>query len=801
MALLKGFPPSNLISPSVRIAEKDLSFIAPDQSSHRAGIVGFASKGPVNRPTLITTTRQLHTIFGWPHPDTGDPYLIYAAEQYLLVGSELYVVRVAETSPVNDEAAATAYVTVPTAGGVVQVIGNVSVGSGFSFAEDTFFRWKLNGNLSSKILVVLSDDNRPSPDTGTAYTMADLVDALNDQLDTSIDGIEFSFNNANSSGAATSTSKLVLSTTFSYGTDASVELVSVKDSLYGPSSVVGMGTTMTAASVTGSRTQYPDTSIPTPGTYNFSSFSSGSLNLQIVVDGTNNSLIDNVVQTVTLSSSVLTATQISNAINTAVSNGTVPGGFTASVSSNSIKLTTDHVGRDAKILVKSTSTADALLGLANTTATGTSPSAVSGGGATYAAGIVTGSANSAGTTCFTVYAESPGIEGNETQIVVTNQTSEGTFTLDVYNNGEQVESWGRLTKDQTSTYYVETYIAQVSNYITVTDNTATGALPAASTLSSPYSLSGGLDGIPADPDDQDDLLVGDDVAMTGLQALGDPEQIDIDLVIVPGHTSTAVVSGVLDFCQNKRGDCFSIIDSPFGLSVTEVVQWQNGVHPLNDTRFDSDFGALYWPWVKLRDSFNKINVWCPPSGSVLAAYARSDTIAAPWIAPAGLTRGLVPNITDTFTQPTRDERDSMYMNRNAVNPITQFAGQDGFYLWGQKTLQRLPSALDRVNVRRMLLWLEKRVQSGARTLLFEPHTALLRKKFVDMATTFLSQLRRAAGLTNFIVKCDDELNTQDVIDRNELRARIGVQPTRAVEFIFIEFSVHRTGSFAENTEF
>ena len=116
MAILQGFPPSNTISASVRITEKDLSFVAPDQSFHRAGLIGFASKGPINLPTLIATNRQLHVVFGNPHPDVGDPFLIYAAEQYLLVANELFVVRVADTDPVSDEQALTATVNVPAAG-------------------------------------------------------------------------------------------------------------------------------------------------------------------------------------------------------------------------------------------------------------------------------------------------------------------------------------------------------------------------------------------------------------------------------------------------------------------------------------------------------------------------------------------------------------------------------------------------------------------------------------------------------------------------------------------------------------
>lgn len=795
MAILKGFPPSNLIGPGVRIAEKDLSFIAPEQSGHRGGLVGFASKGPINIPTLITTSRQLHTVFGQPHPQTGDPYLLYAAEAYLQVANELFVVRVGETSPTNDEQAKTASVSVLTAGGPVQIEGNVAAGAGWSFTEDTFFRWRLNGILSSKVLVILSDDNRPSPDTGNPYDPQDLVDELNAQLSPEIDGIEFYLNGEDT------TALLGVQTTFSYGAAASLELVSVKDALYGPSSVVGVGTLMTTAVITGTLTQYPPTSIPTPGTYDFSGFTADTLNLQIVVDGTDNILIDNIVQTVAITSASQSLATIVSAINQQITDGDIPGGFEAVASSNSLRLQTLHHGRDAKLLVKSDSTADALFGLANTTASGTSPSCVTSPGATYTCGIVTGDANDDGTVCFTVAADSPGIDGNNTQLVITNSVDDGTFSIEVYSYGNQVESWGPLTKDTASSFYVESYISAVSDFIRVTDNTDTLALPAAASSAAALSLSGGTDGIPADPDDQDTQLLGSDVSMTGLQALSDPEQVDIDLIAIPGHTSTTVVQGLLDFCQTTRADCFAIVDSPFGLSVTEVVQWQNGIHPLNETRFDSDFGALYWPWIKIRDTFNRIDVWVPPSGHVMAAYARSDAIGAPWFAPAGLSRGVVPGVLDVFSRPSLAERDSMYGNRNAVNPIIQFVDVDGFLLWGQKTLQRTPTALDRVNVRRMLLYIEKRIKADTRNLLFEPHDQNLRDQFVDLAEVTLKQVLSNRGISDYIVKCDAELNTPDVIDRNELRARIGVQPTKAAEYIFIEFSIHRTGSFGESTEF
>jgi phage tail sheath protein FI len=140
----------------------------------------------------------------------------------------------------------------------------------------------------------------------------------------------------------------------------------------------------------------------------------------------------------------------------------------------------------------------------------------------------------------------------------------------------------------------------------------------------------------------------------------------------------------------------------------------------------------------------------------------------------------------------------MYGNRNCINPIVQFVDVDGFLVWGQKTLQRRPTALDRVNVRRLMFYIEKRIRAAVRGLLFDPNDDIFRKTFVSICAGILEDVKRGRGLTDYFIKADDELNTPDVIDRNEFRAQIGVQPTRAVEFMFIEFSIHRTGSFTEN---
>jgi hypothetical protein len=805
MAILRGFPPSNTISPSVRIAEKDLSYVASTPSTHRGALVGFASKGPINTPTLVTSVRQLHTIFGYPHPDVSDPFLIYAAQQYLNVSNQLYVVRVAEDNAVSDERAETAYIDIPSAGSVVEIVSGVN--ESYVFDNDGFFRWKLNGMLASKTLVVPAH----------TYTANELAMTLNEQLDTVIDGIIFFASNDGPDNY------ISVKTVWAYGPDASLELISVKDSIYGgASSITGLGTGMTQAVTVASNVKYGSGS---EETFDFTGLS--GLTMQLIVDGSGVASIDGVVQVLDLSSfdntsAVTLANIISNLNNQKISDeggtGDLPGGWTAESANiggkNYLSIRTNSYGRDARLRVKSDGMAALeVFAIDTRTKVGESPvksSALDIDGNPAATdadvgGIIVGLDNTnMSQMTFRVYADSPGIEGNKTQVKVINNAEENNFSLQVYNNGVQVESWGGLTKDPASRFYVESYIAQVSDFIRVSDMTDVDSPPLDSLTYSPlngvYSLSGGSDGIPSDPDRQDELIIGNDMGYTGIYSLSEPEQVDIDLIAVPGHGSTRVVQALIDLCQYVRTDCMAIIDPPFGLTVKEIVQWQNGVHPLNPDRFDSDFAALYWPWLKIRDTFNKIDVWVPPSGSVLATIANSDNISAPWFAPAGTTRGIVSNVLDVYARPTLEERDQMYGNRNCVNPIIQFVDTQGFLIFGQKTLQRRPTALDRIGVRRMMLYVEKRIKVASRDLLFEPNDEVFRNRFISVAKGILQEVQVGRGITDFVIKADAELNTPDVIDRNEFRARIGIQPTHAAEFIFIEFSIHRTGSFSENAD-
>jgi hypothetical protein len=848
MANLKGFPPSNTISPSVRFTEQDLTLGADAGvlSTQNIGLVGFCSKGPINKPTRVQSLSDLVVKFGHPNikSRTGEstsynPYLIWAAQLALNISNAVYIVRCAETDPVSQDYAMTAEANVKASGGLAYVVGNGMFNSTdkITFDKNRWFAWKLNGIQSSKMLMLEKTSTSASYPTG--MTLTEIAAVLNLQLDAIVDGIEFSVVD---NGVKKS---LKLSTTWAYGVNSTIEIISVMDNLFGGTmgtgldyndttgnNLLGLGTLMTHAFVNPTVNKYPNNSYTSAGNYDFTTAS--DLWFQVVVAGTNH-IYDNAVQTFDLTAVLKGATRSASFILTQINNrlaqhnpsaGIILGGFkpvlnTISVADDSIKLESLHYGRDAKILVRASSPLAKVFGWSTVTQTGgptTSFTCSAGTADCYKYPVLTGSSNANGEVSFTVLADSPGIEGNNTFVTVQNDASGNTFTLNIFVENpftkqiNQVEAWGKLTKTRTSPYYVETYINSKSNYIRIDDNTDTlappsGAIGATLPESGTY-LSGGTDGVPSPTigststaylTRRNDLLIGNPFQMSGIYAFSEPDQTNIDTVAVPGAVDEEVILALIDMCENYRQDCLAIIDPPNGLTPLEVVQWQNGASEVNSVRFNSDFGALFWPWVYMRDTYNGQDVLVPPSGAVLATIARNDVIGFPWLAPAGYTRGIVPGIIGVSNEPTLVEKDLMYGNSNAVNPIVKYNGVDDYMLWGQKTLQRAPSALDRINVRRMMFYVEKQIKALSRAILFEPHTEGTRAKFVQLATSVLENVKVNDGIYAYKVVCDTNLNTSDVIDRNELRAQIGVQPTRAVEFIFIEFSLHRTGSFSEST--
>ncbi len=271
-----------------------------------------------------------------------------------------------------------------------------------------------------------------------------------------------------------------------------------------------------------------------------------------------------------------------------------------------------------------------------------------------------------------------------------------------------------------------------------------------------------------------------------INAISNPDEFDINLLVTPGivHEYHNSVSNHGISKVESRADAFYIMDgSRWGRSVNNAVSDINAV--------DTNYAAVYYPWVKILDEVKNKPMWVPPSVVLPGVLSFNDSVSHEWFAPAGLNRGGLSSVLEAKTRLTHTERDELYEGR--VNPIASFPGQ-GVVVFGQKTLQGKPSALDRINVRRLLIRLRKFIASTSRFLVFEQNTAATRNRFLGIVNPFLSQVQQNSGLSAFKVVMDDSNNTPDVVDRNQLVGQIFIQPTRTAEFIVLDFVIQPTGA-------
>ena len=275
-------------------------------------------------------------------------------------------------------------------------------------------------------------------------------------------------------------------------------------------------------------------------------------------------------------------------------------------------------------------------------------------------------------------------------------------------------------------------------------------------------------------------------------ALSNADEFDINLIVTPGifHSQHSYVAQlVMDMCE-QRGDCFYIMDNVVFPSSNQSTGLIDAA--VNDvSTIDSNYVATYYPWIKILDTnLNKI-VSVPPSVIMPSIYASSDNSAAEWFAPAGLNRGGITQAVQTLDRLTFQERDTLYAGR--VNPIAAFPGQ-GICVWGQKTLQIKHSALDRINVRRLMIALKKFIASTSKYLVFEQNVADTRNRFLSVVNPYLESVQQRSGLYAYKVVMDATNNTPDIIDNNILYGQIYLQPAKTAEFIVLDFNILPTGA-------
>jgi hypothetical protein len=280
-------------------------------------------------------------------------------------------------------------------------------------------------------------------------------------------------------------------------------------------------------------------------------------------------------------------------------------------------------------------------------------------------------------------------------------------------------------------------------------------------------------------------LTGDDYTES-LNLLANTDEFKYNLIVAPGLTrqnNSAPLTTMVDNAQS-RGDNLAVIDlRDFGSTLGATTTAASAV--------DSSYAATYWPWVQTLDPDTGEQCWVPASTMIPGVYAFNDNSSEAWFAPAGLNRGGLSTVLRAERKLTNGNRDTLYTNN--VNPIATFPNA-GVVVFGQKTLQKKASALDRVNVRRLLIELKSYISQVADTLVFQQNTMATRNDFLSQVNPYLESVQQRQGLYAFKVVMDDSNNTPDVIDRNQMVGQIYLQPTKTAEFIYLDFNILPTGA-------
>ena len=271
-----------------------------------------------------------------------------------------------------------------------------------------------------------------------------------------------------------------------------------------------------------------------------------------------------------------------------------------------------------------------------------------------------------------------------------------------------------------------------------------------------------------------------------INLLSNQDDYKFNLLVTPGlfySAHSSAMSNIVSNTQN-RGDNIYIMDLVnYGATVTSTTTQAVNVN--------SSYAAAYWPWVQTNDPATGKNVWVPASTMIPGVYAFNDAAGEPWFAPAGINRGGLSTVIRAEQKLSQANRDTLYLGK--VNPIATFPGQ-GIVVYGQKTLQQKASALDRVNVRRLLIELKNYISQIGNGLVFEQNTIATRNSFLAQVNPYLDSIQQRQGLYAYKVVMDDTNNTADVIDRNQLVGQIYIQPTKTAEFIYLTFNVTPTGA-------
>ena len=308
-----------------------------------------------------------------------------------------------------------------------------------------------------------------------------------------------------------------------------------------------------------------------------------------------------------------------------------------------------------------------------------------------------------------------------------------------------------------------------------------------------YDLAGGTNGVPTWDAGVATVVIGGtetDGGKTGIEALDDPVlNISIGLAPGPGVGNLQNVQNALVTVAERTTDFLALTSPPYAIgTVGDAINWSNGFSTERTAALNSSYGAIYWPWVKVFQTFDQKDRWLAPEIYGARQITYTDSVSDPWFAPAGFVRGRLTKPTDVEVILNQGDRDSMYSGGNCLNPIVNFP-QNGIAIFGQRTAQRQPTALDRINVRRMMIYIKKQILASTQRLVFEPNDPITWERVEQLINPMLGDISNRRGITEFKVICDESTNTPVRVDRNEMWCKVLIKPTKTAEMVIFELNL------------
>jgi len=726
---------ANFVSPGVYTIEKDISDYAPSINTSIVGVVGFASKGPTNKATLITSQNRLLDMFGQPSEDILGQGLEGSLE-ILEQTNSLYFVRAA-TSDAADASATMSIGACPS----LLVSGaatNADIDQGFGVDNALTLRIQVYDNAG---VAQYTDNSSAGKDfVIPAETAVSQAVALRSVIGGGLDG-----------------DKAGVYLTGDTGTEAAG--MALSGMIFG--SFAGSGASMSVSACSGTTFS---------GVHGVSALAAVS-----AIDGATGSY------------GVPAAVNMASAVRVYGSTVSATGSNAATYEIESL-----YPGAGYNAGIKTDGN-------------------VSGNSITV---------NNLGSQNFTLNVNQ---DGTTAENFKTSFVGSGAFIEDVINTGEtnakSATIKGNLMKggsDATAAKLTDfagllgtlmgtTNFAVTTQDLVPADGTSTGTgtpvttsvddatngprflklIPAAAT-----SMAGGNNG--DDDNTAATALIGSaaEDPKTGMQSLDDPT-INIGIALVPGIQTESVQNALITLAADTQ-DFLALVSPPIAVgTVQNAIDWSNGQSSTTGSRtsaINSSYAAIYWPWVKVFSVFDGIDRWLDPAIYGARQMAFTDSVADSWFAPAGYRRGRLTKPTDVEVKLNQGDRDSMYSGGNVINPIVSFP-QQGITIFGQRTTQRSPSALDRINVRRLMIYIRKVILAATQRFVFEPNDQFTWSQIEGVINPFLDDIQRRRGITEFRVVCDETVNTPLRVDRNELWTKVLVKPTKTAEILIFEINL------------